>query len=176
LDGTLGLVYADGYFATTGHSVGEPGEFVGQPSEADMAGMVEANYVSEGVDIALVRILAGVTATINEVWIADGETQTVTFENEERPEEGEVLWLQGAQTGRVGCSVVATDVDITEPNTGQQVNHVVLLDLEMATQPGDSGAPVIGEGNNACYGIYGGRVVVDGTTYGWFSPFENLTW
>ncbi len=68
------------------------------------------------------------------------------------------------------------DADVTEQSTGKKVSHVALLILSKQTQDGDSGAPVVGEDNNKCYGVYGGRVVVSGETYGWFSPFDNLTW
>ncbi|MGK8399282.1 hypothetical protein [Burkholderia cenocepacia] len=70
--------------------------------------------------------------------------------------------------------------DITVPDTNDQVKNVVLLNLdgEARTQPGDSGAPVVGkvDGKDVCYGVYGGKVVVGADTYGWFTPFENLFW
>jgi len=169
-------VYADDLFATAGHAVGQPDSFVGQPGEADMMGQVVENFLANGADIALVRVLVGVNATEDTVWVDVNSTQAVTFANQERPEEGELLWLQGAQSGLVECSVYLTDADIVEPNSGEHVNNVVLLNLGVQTQPGDSGAPVTGQGTNLCYGIYGGRVVVEGVTYGWLTPFENLEW
>jgi hypothetical protein len=177
LYGTLGLVYEAGYFATAGHAVGEVDSFVGQPGTDDMVGRVESNFLSGGVDIALIRVLVGVGSTPGMVWVdPDLPAQAVTFERTERPEEGERLWLQGAQSGKVECNVYLTDVTINEPVTNQQVTNVVLLNLRSQTQPGDSGAPVIGEESNLCYGIYGGRVVYQSVTYGWFIPFDNIEW
>ena len=178
LDATLGLVYKEGCFVTAGHAVGAEDSFVGQPDDPSMVGKVISNFLNEGVDMALVQVLVGVAATVNTVWVGEDANQAVTFETKERPEEGELLWIQGAQSGKVQFSVYLTDVDITEAFTGEKVNHVVLLNLDHDndTHAGDSGAPVVGDGSNLCYGVYGGRVVIDGKIYGWFSPFENLSW
>lgn len=174
-NGTLGLVYQNQLFATAGHVVGEPDSFVGQPDQPNMMGRVIDNYVQDGVDIALVEVLVGVPATVLTIWTDQNTTTPVTFTTE-LPEEGEILWLQGALSGKISCSVYLNNVDITEPISGQQLTNVVLLNLDVQTQPGDSGAPVVGEGTNACYGVYGGRVVVGGVTYGWCTPFDNLEW
>ena len=174
LEATLGLVVAPhGLFVTAGHAVGGPGTLVGQP--APVIGTVESNHLDEGVDIALVKIAVGVPSTPNMIWTGANSTQAVTFESATRPKKGGVLWLQGAVSGRVQCTVHIADADVTEPTTKQKVSHVALLILTKQTQNGDSGAPVVGE-DNKCYGVYGGRVVVDGETYGWFSPFDSITW
>lgn len=176
LTATLGLVYANERFVTAGHAVPDVGEFIGQPENDEMVGRVETNYLEDGVDLALVEVLAGITYRLDAIWVGDGPTQPVTFETRQRPQQGENLWLQGALTGQVQCTVHATDVNINEPVSEQQLNNVVLLTLDADTEPGDSGAPVVGTANNLCYGIYGGRVVYEGTTYGWFTPFENVEW
>ncbi|WP_157656175.1 hypothetical protein [Burkholderia ubonensis] len=180
--GTLGLVMdyeRNRCFATAGHVFGPGDERVGQPDDANSVGVLLANFLQHNQDIAIVSVSRGVEATPNQIW-TDSGIKHVEFGSEVRPAKSDRLWLQGALTGLVNCSVFEPDVDITVPETGDRVDHVVLLGLDgdVQTQPGDSGAPVVGKrsGKDVCYGVYGGKVVFNKKTYGWFTPFENLVW
>ncbi|WP_107313876.1 hypothetical protein [Burkholderia metallica] len=180
--GTLGLVVTyegDLCFVTAGHVFGKKDQKVGQPDDANQAGVLRDNFLEDKQDIAIVSVLSGVDATPNEIWTDSGKKK-VEFGSNVRPIKDQRLWLQGAFSGLVNCSVAEPDVDITVPDTNDRVEHVVLLNLDgdAQTQPGDSGAPVVGKGKDkdVCYGVYGGRVVVNKKTYGWFTPFENLSW
>jgi hypothetical protein len=172
---TLGLVHLDGYFITAGHAVGPPGSFVGQPDASTFVGRVEHNFINQNTDLAIVKINVGILGTVNTIWSDQQGPIEVRFETGKRPAVGGKLWLQSSR-GKIQCSVQIAAADVTEAVTGRKVSHVVLLDLGSAqTQPGDSGSPVVGE-KNICYGVYGGRVVYDNKTYGWFTPFENMEW
>ncbi|MBR8117756.1 hypothetical protein KDW67_02120 [Burkholderia cenocepacia] len=180
--GTLGLVVkynGNMCFVTAGHVFGKGDARVGQPDDANPVGDLLENFLEDNQDIAIVKVSSGVDATPNEIWTDSGIKQ-VAFGSDVRPTKDQRLWLQGAFSGLVNCSVAGTDVDITVPDTNDQVKNVVLLNLdgEARTQPGDSGAPVVGKvsGKDVCYGVYGGKVVVGADTYGWFTPFENLFW
>ncbi|MGU3776239.1 hypothetical protein [Burkholderia metallica] len=180
--GTLGLVVTyegDLCFVTAGHVFGKKDQKVGQPDDANQAGVLRDNFLEDKQDIAIVNVLSGVDATPNEIWTDSGKKK-VEFGSNVRPIKDQRLWLQGAFSGLVNCTVAEPDVDITVPDTNDRVEHVVLLNLDgdAQTQPGDSGAPVVGKGKDkdVCYGVYGGRVVVNKKTYGWFTPFENLNW
>ncbi|HEF5871299.1 TPA: hypothetical protein SAY52_001895 [Burkholderia cenocepacia] len=180
--GTLGLVVkynGDMCFVTAGHVFGKGEVGVGQPDDANPVGDLVANFLGDDQDIAIVKVASGVDATLHEIWTDSGAKQ-VEFGSNVRPTKDQHLWLQGALSGLVNCSVAGTDVDITVPGINDQVKNVVLLNLdgEAQTQPGDSGAPVVGRADNkdVCYGVYGGKVVVGAKTYGWFTPFENLFW
>ncbi|RQV79858.1 hypothetical protein DF160_18840 [Burkholderia anthina] len=180
--GTLGLVveYDGGTcFVTAGHVFGKKDVKVGQPDDANHVGDLLINFLEENQDIALVTVLSGVKATANEIWTDSGK-KPVEFGSNVRPVKGQRLWLQGALSGLVSCSVAEADADITVPGTNDKVKNVVLLNLDgdAQTQPGDSGAPVVGnvDSKDVCYGVYGGKVVVSSRTYGWFTPFENLVW
>lgn len=180
--GTLGLVVKyDGKmcFATAGHVFGKGDEKVGQPDDENRVGTLFENYLDRGQDIAVVKVLVGVQATPNEIWTDSGKRQVV-FGSDVRPVKNQRLWLQGAFSGLVNCSVAEPSIDIRVPDTTDNAKNVVLLNLDgdAQTQPGDSGAPVVGRINDkdVCYGVYGGKVVVNSKAYGWFTPFENLTW
>ncbi|WP_128842883.1 trypsin-like peptidase domain-containing protein [Burkholderia catarinensis] len=180
--GTLGLVVkydGDMCFATAGHVLGKGDENVGQPDDANQVGALFESFLEHNQDIAIVKVSPEVKATPNEIWTDSGNKQ-VGFGSNVRPVKHQRLWLQGALSGLVNCSVSEPEVDITVPDTPDKVNHVVLLNLDgdAQTQPGDSGAPVVGKINDkdVCYGVYGGKVVVNSKTYGWFTPFENLVW
>jgi hypothetical protein len=172
---TLGLVHLDEYFITAGHAVGQPDSLVGQPDAPNTVGRVVHNYINQKTDIAIVKIVVGIQGTVNKIWSDQQDPIQVQFETEKRPAVGDKLWLQSSR-GKIQCSVQIAAADVTEPVTKQKVTHVVLLNLGPdQTQPGDSGSPVVSE-KNICYGVYGGKVVYDNKTYGWFTPFENMEW
>ena len=67
-------------------------------------------------------------------------------------------------SGTLTGTLLEPDVDITAPETNEVVRNVVLVEFDngVQTQDGDSGAPVVGEGTEICFGVYGGRVKHDG--------------
>lgn len=186
--GTLGLVIDKepsgaqrAHFVTAGHVVGQPNnnDAVGQPDVSNLVGRVEENHLSAGVDIAVVRTVAGVPAEVGWVWTGDGTHITVTFAKTGLPTKGSTVELQGAVSGHLTGTVIEPDADITDVTTGEKALHVVLVDYgNHPTAPGDSGAPVLSAMSNgaSCYGVHGGSTVVNGNHYGWFTPFDNIAW
>ncbi|WDD94852.1 S1 family peptidase [Burkholderia sp. FERM BP-3421] len=180
--GTLGLVVmyeGDKCFVTAGHVFGAKDKKVGQPDDAHVVGELRENFLHADTpqDIALVSIAPGVEAALNQIWTNQG-TRTVQFGASVLPGRGSRVWLEGMASGTLTGTVLEPDVDITVPETNEVARNVVLVEFDngIQTQDGDSGAPVVGEGTEICFGVYGGRVKHDGKYCGWFTPFDNLVW
>jgi hypothetical protein len=182
--GTLGLVVTyegEKCFVTAGHLFGDKDKHnnVGQPDDAHIVGELLQNFLhaEPPQDIAIVRIVPGVEAALDQVW-TNQETRTVKFGADVLPGRGSRIWLEGMESGTLTGTVLEPDVDITVPETGETARNVVLVEFDngIQSQPGDSGAPVVGESNGICYGVYGGRVKYQDKYCGWLTPFDNLVW
>jgi hypothetical protein len=180
--GTLGLVViyeGEKCFVTAGHVFGAKDQKVGQPDDAHVVGELRQNFLHAAPpqDIAVVRITPGIDAALNQIWTNQG-TRTVQFGASVLPGHNARIWIEGMASGTVTGKVLMPDVDIVVPETGEKAHNVILVEFDngVSTQDGDSGAPVVGEDNGICYGVYGGRVKYDGKYCGWVTPFDNLVW
>ncbi|SES40043.1 hypothetical protein [Actinokineospora terrae] len=179
---TLGLVIgADGplfRFVTAGHAVGNPGDIVGQPELALIAGIVETNLLADGADLAVVSGSVGVPAKVGGVWVDDNATITVKFDKPGLPDIGANVVLQGATSGAVPGKVLHKNADVRDGTTGELARNVVVVDYTHPTTIGDSGAPVLAslQDGTPCYGLHGGFAIIDGKRVGWFTPFANVEW
>ena len=184
MTGTLGLVIdkedAPPYkarFVTAGHVVGDNYTTVTQGGET--AGLVQANHLNDGVDIAVVNVSIGVPVEVGRVWTGDDTYITVKFAGTDRPAKGSTVVLQGSVSGNVTGTVVETNATITDATTGSVAKSVVVVDYGAnPTAPRDSGAPVLSSLENGalCYGVHGGSAKIQNKIYGWFTPFDNLDW
>lgn len=176
---TLGLPIVDNgqlAFVVAGHAVGNEGEAVGQPDLANLVGKVGWNALADGQDIALVYTNPGVQIAAAQVLVG-GQAITVAMNRTGRPALGDTIYIEGAASGQV-TGRIRFFADITLPDTGEKLFDVGVINLDGNTQPGDSGAPVLsGTIDGAqCWGVYGGKFVSSGETFGWYTPFDNINW
>ncbi len=182
--GTLGLPLVlngdEMCFVTAGHCLFDAGTSVGQPVHGSAVGTVQANHLAAGADIGIVRVAGTVAIAAAQVWTGAGSSITVRAAFSGLPTRDQPIVLQGAVSGTLRGTVVAPEADINDADTGQRVTNVVLVRWGggATSAAGDSGGPCMDDllDGATCWGVYGGRAVVQGVTYGWFTPFDNIEW
>lgn len=176
ITGTLGLVVestANEFgFLTAGHVCGDVNSLVGQPTDAEAVAMVMVNgYLKQPeIDVAFARVLVGVKYTIDGIYgnILDYYVnQYMSW-----PIEDQEIQIQGANSGSQEGKVLYPNVDITWQ--GKTLKEVSIATY--ASQPGDSGAPVVvlDDDKVTLVGIHGGRVLVNGHDRAWFTPVATI--